>query len=101
MSKYIDRDKLLKDVSRIGRSPWSEWETAGVFNVIRKQPIVDAVPVIRCRECGHYDLEAERCKFWPDEGYRAQDHYCGEGERRTDHAAQEEKSHAGTDRGQT
>ena len=85
MSVYIDRDKLLKDVSKIGGNPWSEWETAGVFNVIRKQPIVDAVSVVRCLECGHYNPEAKLCKFWPDEGYRDPDHFCGEGDRREEH----------------
>ena len=40
MSEYIDRKTLLEDVQKIGGSPWSEWETAGVFRVIRKQPVL-------------------------------------------------------------
>lgn len=77
MSNFIDRDKLLKDVSKIGGNPWSEWETAGVFDVIRKQPVVDAVPVVRCGEC---------CK--PIEDCPFKDHvmlktdFCSYGERR-------------------
>ena len=82
MSNFIDRDKLLKDVSRIGGSPWSEWETAGVFNVIRKQPVVDAVPVVRCKDCRRYNRQSLCCKYWPDEGYRNPEHFCAEGERR-------------------
>ena len=85
MNEYIDRKALLKDVARIGGNPWSEWETAGVFNIIRKQPIIDAVPVIRCQKCGHYNLDTMTCKFWPDEGYRDPDHFCGEGKAREDH----------------
>ena len=37
------------------------------------------VMVIRCKDCGWYRLENETCSFWPDEGYRSPDHYCGEG----------------------
>lgn len=42
----------------------------------------DVVQVVRCKNCHKYDLETQCCKFWPDEGYRAPDHYCAEGERR-------------------
>ena len=49
MTEYIERESLLKDVAKIGGFPWSEWETAGVFNVITKQPIADVVPVVHGR----------------------------------------------------
>lgn len=42
----------------------------------------DRVEVVHCMDCRNYDLEARRCKFWPDEGYRSPDHYCAEGKRR-------------------
>ena len=45
----------------------------------------EKVEVIRCHECRKYDLETQRCKFWPDEGYRHPDHFCAEGKRRDDH----------------
>ncbi len=61
----------------------------------------DCVEVVRCKDCCCYNQETLCCTFWPDVGYRHPDHYCAEGERRTDYAAQEEKPHAGTDRGQT
>lgn len=38
--------------------------------------------VVRCKNCRKYDLKTQCCTFWPDEGYRAPDHYCAEGERR-------------------
>ena len=79
MNEYIDRKALLKDVQKIGGSPWSEWETAGVFNVIRKQPVVDAVKVVRCGECIHRRSMNQRCIG------RRPDWFCANGERREDH----------------
>lgn len=79
MSEYIDRKTLLKDVAKIGGNPWSEWETAGVFNIIRKQPIIDAVPVVRCGECIHRRSTNQRCIG------RRPDWFCADGERREDH----------------
>ena len=49
MSDLISREALLKDISRIGGFPWSEWETAGVFDIVNKQPSVDAAPVVHGR----------------------------------------------------
>ena len=87
MAEYIEREALLKDVAKIGGFPWSEWETAGVFNVITKQSIADVVPVVHgrweeaddgdgvvcsvCREdfCTIY-LETERFNYCPNCGAR-------------------------------
>lgn len=98
MSEYIDRKTLLKDVAKIGGNPWSEWETAGVFNIIRKQPIIDAVPVVRCEDCVNWDREQTigsnnimaPCSVWsaPETDcttYTPVDGFCHHGERRDDH----------------
>ena len=42
----------------------------------------ECVEVVRCKDCRYYNQETLCCTFWPDEGYRAPDHYCAEGERR-------------------
>ena len=57
----------------------------------------DVVQVVWCKNCRHYNRNQLSCMFWPDEGFRSPYHYCAEGERRVDHAAQKEKPHAGTD----
>ena len=65
MAEYIEREALLKDVAKIGGFPWSEWETADVFNVITKQPIANVVPVVHGRWIlnKHYgDYECSVCK---------------------------------------
>jgi hypothetical protein len=49
-----------------------------VFNA----PTIDAVPVVRCKDCEWYDERADFCTFW--DSTRHPEHFCGEGERRTD-----------------
>lgn len=34
MAEYIDRGALLKDISKIGGSPLSEWDTVGVVSLL-------------------------------------------------------------------
>lgn len=46
---------------------------------VEAAPAVDAVEVVRCKDCGWYNTDSETCGFWPDEGYRDPKHFCGEG----------------------
>ena len=43
MARYIDVDKLLKEVKRGGHA-LQEWSTLGVCCVIERQPTADVVP---------------------------------------------------------
>lgn len=58
--------------------------TAVKLSVIRKSPTIDAVPVVRCRECKkHSEANGKHyCKFWrmycPDDS----DFFCKAGERK-------------------
>lgn len=69
MADLIDRLALLKEIWSIGNQPWSEWETAGVVNLVNRQTAVDAVPVVRCKDCkrsgmyafGHDVIERLAC----------------------------------------
>mgnify|MGYP006920942405 CR=1 FL=1 len=71
MSDYISRQKLLDHVLKIGGSPLSEWEPAGVILAIEKQPAADVAPVVRGRwGAGRYNRE--RC------AYEEQCTNCGE-----------------------
>lgn len=38
--------------------------------------------IVHCMDCDWYKLDCESCGFWPDEGYRDPEHFCGEGKRR-------------------
>jgi len=51
----------LKDIARIGGFPWSKWETAGVTQIVNKQPAVDVVPRKRARWKSHRHGKELRC----------------------------------------
>ena len=86
--RLIALDDLLKFPIRIDhydRENGNEHFVFGVETVLEyaeNLPTVDAVEVIRCNECRWYLQECECCQFW--HGRRQTDHFCGEGERRTD-----------------
>lgn len=48
--------------------------------ILNKVPTIDAVPVVRCRECKVKD--EERCPWW--HGVPEDEFYCAWGERRDD-----------------
>ena len=63
MAEYIEREALLEAISKVGGSPLSEWDTAGVVSLVANQPAADVAPVarghwvrdrdtIKCSECG-------------------------------------------------
>ena len=58
--------------------------TAVKLSVIRKSPTIDAVPVVRCRECKHCDPENYHCDHPMGTAAplrRKPDDFCSYGER--------------------
>ena len=51
----IDADAFLKDIltAGIGKTV-IEYSECDIGYMIRKRPTIDAVPVVRCRECVHW-----------------------------------------------
>ena len=72
-----------------------EYATGGVTSVglltlaeIDNAPTIDAVPVVRCKDCKHTDTDgckdpAIYCKVW-DRWEMPEDGFCSYGERRSD-----------------
>ena len=92
MADLIDRAATLKEIYKIGGNPWSEWETAGVINLVYRQPLVDAVEVVRCCDCKHYKPQNQSA-HWKHSALLCirsanikmpPDGFCSRGERRTD-----------------
>lgn len=77
---FISRDDALA-VVKFSKDPVS-----GIENL----PIVDAVPVVRCKECRYYkqnqySTEGDMyCKCWTDWLPTEPDDFCSCGERRSD-----------------
>ena len=44
MARYIDADKAMQEVERMGNHGLSEWSTLGVKALINRQPTADVVP---------------------------------------------------------
>ena len=87
--RLIDADAFLKRMSRTDRF-------FGVVFDINDEPTVDAVPVVRCRDCKHCrNLPNGLCYLYTEpydneRGYKGEavcvepDDFCSCGERRTD-----------------
>ena len=80
--RLIDADALKKDLTR-----FYDGEVVA-RKLIDEQQTIDAVPVVKCRECKYahmtYDGECKYCDIWfPDEAeYIDGDYFCASGERK-------------------
>ena len=72
---------------------WTESEASAIRSFLVKLPTVDAVEVVRCKDCKHYDNSEGinwchlNSKFYPggmDWHSFPEDGFCSYGERRTD-----------------
>jgi hypothetical protein len=92
MSRYIDADALIEYLKKMwGRWDEDDWYEAQAkdamkddIEIVNKQPTVDAVPVVRCRECKHAKDENFISAIWCEnlEKYLAYDFFCHDGERK-------------------
>ena len=74
MSRYIDREDLLKNLKRFA----PEHLTPLIVSLIEKQPTADVVEVVRCKDCTEWDKDEYECSNWY--GFR-EDDYCSYGAR--------------------
>lgn len=87
MSRYIDAEKVMEEINRIGGHNLCEWETIGVKALIDRQLTADVVEVVRCKDCIKKDTP--KCAMWYDcEKCKGQwswcnpNDFCSYGERR-------------------
>lgn len=87
MRHLIDRDDLLDRSYCTAPTTWDNpYGGDCVVSVkdIENAPIVDAVQVIRCKDCGYYNLKAEICRGRPGEEivFRRPYDFCSKAVRR-------------------
>lgn len=70
MTRLIDADALGELVSH-GLVHYED---------IMAQPTVDAVPVIRCKDCKWYYIGGAKCMYW--DGANSGDDFCSRAERK-------------------
>ena len=85
--RLIDANAFLKDILTAGIGKTIiEYSESDIGYMIRKRPTVDAVEVVRCRECKQGEVDDPD---FPDEyychagcGWNNGDFYCSYGERK-------------------
>jgi hypothetical protein len=86
--RLIDADAIIVDLLDRGIEGVQTDDYAEFQQIVEDAPTVDAVPVVRCRECEHgeYDdaIEDEYCYHCRYDGfsYNKADHFCSDGERK-------------------
>lgn len=80
--RLIDANAFLKDILTAGIGKTIiEYSESDIAYMIRKRPTVDAVEVVRCRDCKLYNRH-RYCHFWAEAVLDGD--FCSYGERRTD-----------------
>lgn len=75
--RLVDLDALLETLYKYYPEYWDE--------IMEKFPTVDAVPVVRCKDCRHRDPEDHKCDCGHDILWqlpRDDDWYCADGKRK-------------------
>lgn len=75
----------IEDISLLKMIGAGRLSAKALWRLIKAQPIVDAVPVIRCRDCKHRDPEDKKCDCGHDITWqlpRDDDWYCADAERK-------------------
>ena len=87
MARMIDADAMRDYWLENGENEYV-YDTNAVLDSIDSQPTVDAVEVVRCRDCAKDGLLTCPICFIENKTLQFINHspyfYCGEGERRTD-----------------
>lgn len=90
MSRYIDADALMDATEHLAQVCFGQGqcycERTKFQQLIKKQPTVDAVQVVRCKDCQWFDANGDYYDSYCDKnGISVEDDfYCADGERRTD-----------------
>ena len=82
--RLIDADAFLKDILTAGIGKTIiEYSESDIGNMIRKRPTIDAVPVVRCKDCKHHEDEEIGMVYCPNAlgGWVAENWFCADGER--------------------
>ena len=82
----IDADALMKTVFNDVVLVDGEVKGVGLIlaETVDKAPTIDAVPVVRCRECKHHEDEEIGMVYCPNAlgGWVAENWFCADGERK-------------------
>ena len=52
MAEYIEREKLIDELEHLHED--AELSYLGVYDCVKSVPTADVVPVVRCKDCKHF-----------------------------------------------
>lgn len=79
MSDLISRSRLIEEIKE---NQWGWFSREMLRLMLENQPTVDAVEVVRCKDCKSYIPEKRRCKSEYLNGCTIPNGYCFNGERK-------------------
>ena len=78
MAEYIKRDAAIAAIKG------NCWDAHTPVEAVKSVPAVDAVPVVRCKDCEHYSGSSGVCNLYLHFSIAVNpDDFCSHGERRT------------------
>lgn len=84
--ELIDREAMENDIAVCCHEHSGEYggPCCGVCGLILKAPVVDAVEVVRCKDCRHMEADngARFCHVWGSYNGMGDDGFCNYGKRR-------------------
>ena len=86
--RLIDVNKVINAMQKcLDESPYSKGSIAhftfeAIITALKKEPTVDAVEVVRCKDCVHYDLFLLSCRNGYMNGTIGIEGFCSYGERK-------------------
>lgn len=78
--RLIDADALIESMTKFSNATGEDM-THGIFYA-HIAPTIDAVPVIRCKECKYRDKETANCTRFRKDWYVQSNSFCSWAERR-------------------
>ena len=91
MTRFIDANALLRHKRKMSGADFGGefWDEAVLASDIKNAPTVDAVPVVRCKDCKHWHKDTVFCGYMPygEASERVNwyaDDFCSYGERKED-----------------
>lgn len=87
MTRYIDADALKEFIESAYRPLCDDYHMKDyvlnqILTDIKNAPTVDAVEVIRCKDCKWYYRGGATCMFWDGANGMCGDDFCGKAERK-------------------
>ena len=82
MTRLIDADATIYALNVASRGDSKDVIRNLVICFLLASPTVDAVPVIRCKDCKHYDIQVQQCTYEADWFGIESNGFCSRAERK-------------------